>query len=156
MSDTTIPAAINDQITAALARANDTVGGQFPGDASTRQPVHTVYGGAHLFSADIERKLGTAALTALQEYAPAPSVFADAVAMAPDLASRIYPRIVEKLTREPVEDFRIDFEDGFGTRSDDEEDRVARSAADEVAKGLATGTLPAGIGIRIKALSEEQ
>jgi citrate lyase beta subunit len=156
VSDTTIPAAAIDHITAALAGANHIVNEQFPGDAPTRQPVHTVYGGAHLFTSDITRKFGSVALNTLQEYAPTPALFADAVAMTPQLASRIYPRVVEKLKREPVEDFRIDFEDGFGTRSDDEEDGAARHAADEVAKGLAAGTLPAGIGIRIKALGEEQ
>src|SRR4029077_2202436 len=57
--------------------------------------------------------------------------------------------------REPVEDFRIDFEDGFGSRPDEEEDRFAKSTADDVASGLAAGTLPPGIGIRIKPLSEE-
>src|SRR5207247_4725931 len=57
--------------------------------------------------------------------------------------------------REPIEDFRIDFEDGFGNRSDEEEDRFAQAAAEEVAAGLAAGSLPPGIGIRIKPLSEE-
>ena len=49
-------------------------------------------------------------------------------ASTPALAERIYPRVVDKLTREPVEDFRIDFEDGFGNRPDDEEDRASRDA----------------------------
>src|SRR4029077_12174198 len=57
--------------------------------------------------------------------------------------------------REPVEDFRIDFEDGFGSRPDEEEDRFAKSTADDVASGLAAGTLPPSIGIRIKPLSDE-
>lgn len=117
--------------------------------------MHTVYGGAHLFTADIVQKLGAAALRALEEYAPDQSAFSQALGMRLDLAERIYPRIVEKLTREPIEDFRIDFEDGFGSRPDAEEDHHAQAAADQVAKGLAAGTLPAAIGIRIKALNEE-
>jgi citrate lyase beta subunit len=72
------------------------------------------------------------------------------------LASGVYPRLVDKLKREPVEDLRIDFEDGFGVRPDDEEDHVAARAADEVVKGLSAGTLPPGVGIRVKALNEEQ
>jgi len=155
VSDTTIRADDLEKILASLAGANRTVAEQFPGDRTTRQPVHTVYGGAHLFTADIARKLGAAALAALDEYAPAPSAFAEALDMRPDLADRIYPRVVEKLTREPVEDFRIDFEDGFGNRSDAEEDQHARAAADQVASGLSAGVLPPGIGIRIKTLSEE-
>jgi hypothetical protein len=57
---------------------------------------------------------------------------------------------VDKLQREPVEDFRIDFEDGFGNRLGEEEDRFAGIAARQVAEGMADRTLPPGIGIRIK------
>lgn len=120
-----------------------------------RQPVHTVYGGAHLFSSDAAQKLGALALKALNEHAPDAASLARAFELEPALAARIHPRVVDKLTREPVEDFRIDFEDGFGSRPDEEEDRFARSAADEVAKGMAAGTLPAGLGIRIKNLGPE-
>ena len=71
------------------------------------------------------------------------------------LARTIYRRVVEKLQREPVEDFRIDFEDGYGNRPDEEEDGHAASAAVEVAQGMSSGSLPPFIGIRIKPLSEE-
>ena len=120
-----------------------------------RQPVHTVYGGAHLFTHDTCQKLGALARQALQEYAPDPDALAKAFELPQELAGRIYPRVVDKLTREPVEDFRIDFEDGFGHRPDEEEDRFARSAADEVVKGMNADTLPAAIGIRIKNLGPE-
>jgi citrate lyase beta subunit len=63
--------------------------------------------------------------------------------------------VVEKLRREPVEDFRIDFEDGYGNRSDVEEDGHAEAAARAVAEGAAAGTLPPFIGIRVKPLNEE-
>jgi citrate lyase beta subunit len=63
--------------------------------------------------------------------------------------------VVEKLRREPVEDFRIDFEDGYGNRPDSEEDGHAVAAADEVARGMEAGSLPPFLGIRIKPLSEE-
>ncbi len=66
------------------------------------------------------------------------------------LAIAVYQRTIDKLQREPVEDFRIDFEDGFGTRPDDEEDACAVQAAGEVAAGMETGSLPPFIGIRIK------
>ena len=153
--DTTLPAAAVQRFNDELSRANHSVGQRFPGDSSMRQPVHTVYGGAHLFTFDIAQKLGVAALKAFDEYAPSPDVLADVFGIAPDLAIRIRPRIVDKLKREPVEDFRIDFEDGFGTRPDDEEDHFARAAAEQVAQGFAAQTLPPGIGIRIKTLSDE-
>jgi hypothetical protein len=59
------------------------------------------------------------------------------------------------LRREPTEDFRIDFEDGYGNRSDSEEDGHAAQAAEQVAEGLKNGTLPPFIGIRIKPLTND-
>src|SRR5438093_10298626 len=155
MADTTIPDKAFAMFIDALDKANVLTAERFPGERAKRQPVHTVYGGAHLFKADAAQKLGRAALGALQEYAPDASSLADAIGIDRPLADRIYPRVVDKLTREPVEDFRIDFEDGFGNRPDEEEDRFARGAADEVAAGLAAGPLPPSIGIRIKPLNEE-
>jgi citrate lyase beta subunit len=63
--------------------------------------------------------------------------------------------VIEKLEREPVEDFRIDIEDGYGNRPDEEEDGHAVSAAAETADGSKKGTLPPFIGIRIKPFNEE-
>lgn len=71
------------------------------------------------------------------------------------LAYSVYNKIKAKLEREAVEDFRIDFEDGFGNRPDDEEDATAVQAALEVAKGMGEKTLPPFIGIRIKPFTED-
>jgi len=68
-------------------------------------------------------------------------------------AHAIYARVKEKLRREPVEDFRIDFEDGYGIRADAEEDGHAVAAANEVANGMNAGELPPFMGIRVKAFS---
>ena len=114
-----------------------------------------MYGGAHLFRADTAPRLGTNALRALQEYGEDADALAAAVGIDGAAAAAIYPRIVEKLQREAVEDFRLDFEDGYGTRPDAEEDGHAASAAREVAAGIGANTLPPFIGIRIKPLSEE-
>jgi citrate lyase beta subunit len=155
MADTTIPDKSLTAILDLLDKANARVAEQFPGDSQARQPVHVVYGGAHLFSADAAQKLGAVALRTLREHAPDAASLASALDLDPLLAERIYPRVVEKLTREPVEDFRIDFEDGFGSRPDREEDEHARRAAGEVADGMRSGTLPPSIGIRIKPLNDE-
>jgi citrate lyase beta subunit len=155
MADTTIPDNALTSFLDTLDRANIRAAEQFPGDSPQRQPVHTVYGGAHLFKADLVQKLGAVALQTLHEYAPDAGALSAALELPRTLADRIYPRIVEKLTREPVEDFRIDFEDGFGNRSDEEEDRFARIAADEVAAAMSSRTVPPGIGFRIKPLNEE-
>lgn len=67
----------------------------------------------------------------------------------------IYQKVISKLETEGVEDFRIDFEDGFGNRTDKEEDETAVFAATQVAKGIEDGTLSPFIGIRIKPFTEE-
>ncbi len=137
------------------ARARARVLQTYPGDSGARQPVHTVYGGAHLFTSDTAPKLGELALRALDRYAPEPHVFAEAIGVRGDLAGKVYERVRDKLGREAVEDFRIDFEDGYGTRSDEEEDAHAAAAAEQVASGMENGKLPPFIGIRIKSLSGE-
>jgi citrate lyase beta subunit len=153
-------------ISAGLQQANTDFARVYPGDSGRRQPVHTVYGGAHLFKSDTPRRLGALAARSLQQFAPDPRSFADAVglfgeessvetAQADTLARTIYERVQEKLSREPVEDFRIDFEDGYGNRPDAEEDGHAEAAAREVAAGLKSGTLSPFIGIRIKPFTEE-
>jgi citrate lyase beta subunit len=117
--------------------------------------VHTVYGGAHLFKSDTTKKLGDLALKSLAQYAPNAATFAEAIGIDPAVAEIVYGRVQDKLRREAVEDFRIDFEDGYGIRGDAEEDGHAVQAAQECAKGLKNGTLSPFIGIRIKSLSGE-
>ncbi|MGH7696232.1 MAG: DUF6986 family protein [Gemmatimonadaceae bacterium] len=141
----------------ALREANLAFARRYPGDSGARQPVHTVYGGGHLFRADTARKLGNVALRALDAYAPDAVTFRRAVGLdgPNDLVAGVYERVREKLKREPVEDFRIDFEDGYGARPDEEEDGHVAQAAHEVAKGAGAKTLPPYIGIRVKPLNEE-
>lgn len=185
MNKTLSSEAVN-QILEMLADANAAFTRQYSGESGRRQPVHTVYGGAHLFKADSAARLGALALRSLEQFAPDPFTFARAVGLpgsgqlpealndAPSgapikkgsgaaretsrpesMARTVYERVIEKLKREPIEDFRIDFEDGYGNRPDDEEDGHAESAALEVAKGMKQGTLPPFIGIRIKPFTEE-
>lgn len=71
------------------------------------------------------------------------------------LAYTVYNKMIRKLQTEPVEDFRIDFEDGFGNRPDDEEDATAIAAAQELAKGMQRKTVSPFIGIRIKPFTED-
>lgn len=114
-----------------------------------RQPVHTVYGGAHLFRADIVTKIGALARKTLDTFAPDKDTFA-AVVGEPALPQTAWDRMLAKLTREPVEDYRIDFEDGYGVRSDAEEDEHAKAAG----ALLSSAQLPPFFGIRIKPLTE--
>ena len=128
---------------------------RFPGESGARQPVHTVYGGAQLFKSDTTQKLGSLALKALDQYAPDAATLADAIGLDRAYADVVYARVVEKLRREPVEDFRIDFEDGYGNRPDDEEDNDAALRARELATGMQNGTISPFVGIRIKPFSQE-
>ena len=169
-------------LTDRLRDANEEFTQHYPGETGRRQPVHTVYGGAHLFKSDSAKRLGSLAQRSLDQFAPDFLTFASALNLPgaselpqtsdeatelvsllknePErvrkekksawLAHTIYKRVAEKLQREPVEDFRIDFEDGYGNRPDAEEDGHAVSAATETAEGSKNGTLPPFIGIRIK------
>ncbi|HEV3409027.1 MAG TPA: hypothetical protein VG095_01940, partial [Chthoniobacterales bacterium] len=145
-----------EPIAAALSNANKNFAKKYPGESNRRQAVHSVYGGAHLFRADTAQRLGSVALRSLEEYAPDTATLAHALGLSADaVAEKVHARIIEKLRREPVEDFRLDFEDGYGNRPDEEEDGHAASAAGEVARGFAAGSLPPFIGIRIKPLNED-
>ncbi|MDC0231373.1 hypothetical protein OAK19_05355 [Aureispira] len=158
----------------------------YNGDRPDRQPVHTVYGGANLFDADIAYKLGDAARKNLAYYAPNFCILGrilqldgyDSLPVDVEdveilktrldnleeqerkkekhwLSYTVYNKLIDKLNKEALEDFRIDFEDGFGNRSDTEEDETAIRAAQELAKGMEKGSLPPFIGIRIKPFSED-
>ncbi|MDQ3199315.1 MAG: HpcH/HpaI aldolase/citrate lyase family protein [Verrucomicrobiota bacterium] len=144
-------------ISAPLSEANQAFMRRYPGESNRRQAVHTVYGGAHLFKAESAQRLGAVALRSLEENAPDAAALAAALGMSGDqpLAQLVYDRIIEKLRREPVEDFRLDFEDGYGNRPDAEEDEHAAAAAAEVARGLKENTLSPFIDIRIKPLNED-
>lgn len=152
------------------------------------QPVHTVYGGAHLFRADTARRIGLYALKHFDLYFPDFVTFAEALELkgherlppAEDrrveilsrlemdplavpsderpvhLAASVHRRVRRKLETQPVEDFRIDFEDGYGPRSETEEDGHAVSAAREVVSGRVRGTLPPRLGLRIRPLDGDQ
>jgi citrate lyase beta subunit len=129
-----------------LSKANLDNDRLFPGDSPDRQPVHTVYGGAHRFKAGTAATFAAQAFRTLDTYAPDPASLG--------VTDVVYQRVVDKLRREPVEDLRIDFEDGYGNRSDAEEDGHAVQAAQEVARGLNTPLFPPFIGLRIKPFTE--
>ncbi len=138
-----------------LTRANVEFARLHPGESGRRQPVHTFYGGAHLFKSDAVRRLGSLAERALNEYAPDTAAFAMATGIPSKLAEIVHARVLDKLRNQPIEDLRLDFEDGYGFRTDSEEDATADAAATELAQAFAERTLPPFIGIRIKSLNEE-
>ena len=126
-----------------LAAADAALAALFPGDASGRQPVHTVYVPADRYTAGLGRDWGERALGALAEH---DSMFRDLVG-----DDDIVRRVRTKLAAEPIEDLRIDFEDGYGARGDEAEDSDAAAAAAALAASIRGGTAPPFRGIRIKS-----
>lgn len=149
-----IPEKDKELILQELYRANHAFQRIYPGDKPDRQPVHTVYGGANLFKSDTCVKMGKIALKSFQTYAPDYKVLAKLLEFEGH-EERIYKRIIKKLKTEAVEDFRIDFEDGFGNRPDAEEDQTAVNSATELALGMKNNTISPFIGIRIKPFTED-
>lgn len=125
---------------------------RYPGEPAARQPVHTCYVPAGGFDEGLVERWSERALTALRAYAGTPADLADAAGLPPGLADAIQSTLVAKLTNEPIEDLRVDFEDGYGTPEDTVEDEDAERAAVALAARCRAGTGPAGIGLRIKSL----
>ncbi|MGC4879740.1 DUF6986 family protein [Micromonospora sp. DT43] len=111
----------------------------YPGEVPGRQPVHTVYVPAGRFAADLCRQWGEQALATLDGYPPLP------------FPASLRERVVAKLSTEPIEDLRLDFEDGYGVRDDEEEDEAARAAA----TALRAVRSPAFVGLRCKGLDRD-
>ena len=149
---TSLTAAVSERISASLAPVDAELDRLYPGDPGTRQPVHTVYVPADAFAADTIRSWGRQALAALDEHAPDAASFAACLGLSDDLAAPVYTRVRAKLEREPVEDLRVDFEDGYGPRPDAEEDAAAARAARLIAEAYAHGTAAPYMGIRMKCL----
>lgn len=141
----------------ALEAANQKFVKHYPGDGEEQQPVHTLYGGAQLYKADATKKIGELSLKAFNKYAPDAKTLAKALNLPgdEDLWKQVHQRVADKLKLCAVEDFRIDFEDGYGNRPDSEEDACAEFTAKEYASALKQGIAPPYLGIRIKTFNEE-
>src|SRR5512147_1884017 len=115
---TSLAGAVSEEIGALLAPVDAELERRYPGDPGTRQPVHTVYVPADAFAAGTIRSWGDRALALLDEHAPDAASFAAALGLCDDLAEPVHSRVRAKLEREPIEDLRVDFEDGYGARPD--------------------------------------
>jgi citrate lyase beta subunit len=149
---TSLAGAVSEEISASLASVDAQLERLYPGDPGTRQPVHTVYVPGDAFAADTIRSWGDRALAALDEHAPDAASFAAVLGLADELAEPVYARVRAKLEREPIEDLRVDFEDGYGPRPDAEEDATAARAARLIAQAYANGTAAPYMGIRMKCM----
>jgi len=141
-----------DEIDALLGPADRALAEGYPGDRPGRQPVHTAYVPADRYQPGLPARWGSQALDALAEWAPDPAGFAAAMALPPGLAAGVLLLVRAKLAAEPVEDLRLDFEDGYGDRGDETEDADAMLAAGALAVAVAAGSAPPFTGLRCKSL----
>jgi citrate lyase beta subunit len=127
---------VYESVDALLAPVDAALAVRYPGERRGRQPVHVVYVPADRFAPGLVTAYGVQALAAVDRYGPLP--FDDEIAV----------RVRSKLAAEPVEDLRIDFEDGYGQRGDAEEDAAAVAAATALRHDPQP---PAWFGLRCKS-----
>lgn len=150
-----------DKLTIKLAQQNNRFEQLFSQSLQQRQPVHTLYGGADRFDINTSKKIGDIALSTLEQYADNGAKLASILNINADtedkkvFVDKLYQKVTQKLKLEALEDLRIDFEDGYGYRPDEEEDQDAKISAAKLAEACQAGTTPPFIGIRIKTLSNE-
>jgi citrate lyase beta subunit len=124
----------------------------YPGESWTRQPVHTAYLPADQFVPDTAQQWGAAALAALDEHAPDANALAGSVGMPVDVVADALPMVRRKLAAEPIEDLRVDFEDGLSPCSDADEDTLAETAGTVLGRLTGRAGAPPYWGIRIRSL----
>lgn len=138
-----------DQIESQLRATDTLLEKNYPGDDGTRQPVHTVYVPADKFTSTFAADWGTAGLEAIDAHGGL-EWLGGLLGQSSELSAEVAPRVAAKLAAEPIEDLRLDFEDGFGNRGDQAEDEAAVTAAQKVTAAVVNGSAPPFIGIRFK------
>ncbi len=150
-----IPSGLTDlatELDTRLAEADERLAREYPGNNGGRQPIHSVYVPADKVGAGLATDWGKKALEALEEFAPKASDLAEATGLSEEAVADALPRVREKLTREPIEDLRADFEDGYGNPGDEAEDADARAVARAFAADLRNGEATPYFGIRMKGM----
>ena len=140
--------ALADALDQRLTRADAELTAHYPGDRGLRQPVHTVYVPGDRYDEGTIAQWGEQARALLDEHGLS---ITELLELPPALAGDVYDRVLAKLGREPVEDLRIDFEDGYGIRPDEQEDADVLAAARALAASVRTGGASPYHGIRIKS-----
>ncbi|HEX2246615.1 MAG TPA: aldolase [Arthrobacter sp.] len=143
--------AVAARIDSDLSATDELLSAAYPGEGSARQPVHTVYVPADSFTLDLAARWGGDALAAAKEHGGLEQL---AASLGLGEGAQLAELVRRKLESEPIEDLRLDFEDGYGNRPDEEEDADALKAGALVAQAVAAGTAPPFIGIRFKCFEE--
>lgn len=137
------------RIDALLAPVDAMLAARYPGtDTDTRpQPIHTVYVDAARAHPGTPAEWSERASTLLAAHRDLITSLTDADTVT---------AVEAILTRAPIADLRIDFEDGYGLRPDAEEDADARSAGRTLRAITAGPDSPHVCGIRPKGLSPHE
>lgn len=149
----------DEEVRRRLARLSDVderIARRYPGAGTARQPVHTCYVPADRVGARTLDDWARDARTAFDEHLPTPQRLADVLGVDPEIAAGVHPRVRDKLTDAPVEDLRIDFEDGYGAPGDEAEDADAERTAGIVVDWLRDGLEPACFGLRVKSFDTSE
>ncbi|MGO1583378.1 MAG: DUF6986 family protein [Actinomycetaceae bacterium] len=132
-----------------LSGPDEALAAGYPGDDGSRQPVHTVYVPADRFTAGLAGDWGREALAIVAAGGGTPALL-EAVGVRADLRDDVAALVEDKLAREPVEDLRIDLEDGYGDHGDAEDD-VTVAAARALRADIEAGESTPFVGIRFKS-----
>lgn len=143
--------ALADELDARLAGADAALAAAYPGDRGRRQPVHTVYVPADRYDSETVGDWAEEARQALAAHGGSATELAQALDLQPSIAAEIYERIRRKLDVEAIEDLRIDLEDGYGIRPDEDEDAATVAAAQALAASIAAGKAAPFHGVRVKS-----
>lgn len=122
--------------------------------APRAEPSQALYVGAHRFDARFAERARDAALAQLAAQAPDDASFGEAMGIAGGTAGLVRRRTIDRLTNAPVDDVRVDFEDGYGVHPDAEEDAVGRQVGADFVRIAASSAAP-GLGVRLKPLGME-
>ncbi|WP_454175240.1 DUF6986 family protein [Gordonia sputi] len=140
----TLGADVRRSVEELLAPVDDDLAAHYPGDRTDPQPVHTVY----VSAADVDEQT--------------PQSWGDEALRIADAASGVLGELadddvvgiaLERLRTNPIEDLRIDLEDGYGWRPDATEDADARRAGETLAAWTRQRPhAPRSAGVRAKGL----
>ena len=119
-----------------------------------RQPLQTLYVPADRVTRSTVLEVGAEALRLTRAHAADADAFVDAFGVPANVAERTRERTLARLDRLPVEDLRVDFEDGYGVRDDDEEDQHAEETARAVLQARGDPSAPPSFGLRVKSFHD--
>ncbi len=143
---------LRNQIEELLRPVDEAAARYYPQDDGSRQPIHSVYLRGDKYTPQTPAQWGQAALEAVNEAGGMSHLLGvHGLVRDPKEAQLIADKVEAKLATEPIEDLRLDFEDGYGAHPDEDEDAAVITAANRLGRAGADGLAPPFVGIRFKA-----